>query len=267
MCLVAFALDAHPRHRLVLIGNRDESFQRPATPLGRWKDAPALTAGRDLEAGGTWLGVADEARGTRWAVLTNVRDPRRPRPSVRSRGTLPTDFLRGSASARAYARAVSEARDDFDGFNLVVGDARAAFYVSTHTDGVAEIGPGVYGLSNAVLDTPWPKTARARALLREALGAEAVGLDGLLPLLDDTARAPDADLPDTGVGIEAERVLSSVRIPPGPGPGGGLYGTRVSTALVLDRDGSGWIAERTWRADGTQGATVRAALGPRHRAP
>ena len=248
MCLVTFALDVHPRHRLVLAGNRDERFDRPAAALGRWPDAPAVVAGRDLEAGGTWLGAAD---GGRWAVLTNVRDPAHPRPSTRSRGALPADFLTGSAGARRYAADVHARRDAFDGFNLVVGDADGAFVVSTRAEAVAELGPGVYGLSNDRLDTPWPKVTRARVALRAALDADPVPLAALLDVLDDTRQSPDADLPDTGVGVEWERVLSPVRIVAGG------YGTRVSTALVLDRGGGGRVAERTWNADGSPGATVR----------
>ena len=247
MCLVAFALDAHPRHRLVLMGNRDEAFARPAAPLAAWADAPEVIAGRDLVAGGTWLGVT---RSGRWAVLTNVRDPRHPRPSVRSRGDLVADYLRGGASPLAYAADVHEARDQYDGFNLVVGDADAVAVVSTQHDDVLELGPGVYGLSNDRLDTPWPKVVRARQRLRDALRADAVDPADLLALLDDRQPAPDGDLPDTGVGLAWERRLSPVRILADG------YGTRVSTALVLDRDGGGQIAERTWEPDGAAGALV-----------
>ncbi len=251
MCLVAFALDAHPRHRLVLMGNRDEAFARPAAALASWDDAPAVIAGRDLEAGGTWLGVT---RSGRWAVLTNVRDPLHPRPHIRSRGALAADFLRGDAPALGYAATVHAARADFDGFNLVVGDADTVAVVSTRTDAVATLGPGVYGLSNDRLDTPWPKLTRARRRLRDALRADRVDPDDLLALLDDTERPSDDALPDTGVGLELERVLSPVRIVAGD------YGTRVSTALVLDRDGAGEVVEQTWRRDGAPGPRVSARI-------
>lgn len=251
MCLVAFALDVHPRHALVLAGNRDEAFSRPAAPLAVWDDAPDVVAGRDLQAGGTWLGVTLAGR---WAVLTNVRDPKNPRPSVRSRGSLVADFLRGAQSAGAYAETVHAERDAFDGFNLVVGEGTEAFVVSTRHDDILTLGPGVYGLSNDRLDTPWPKVRRARRHLRDALRDDPVDLDRLFALLDDRQFAADDDLPETGVGIDWERVLSPVRIVTDG------YGTRVSTALLLDRNGGGRMAERTWQPDGTEGTTVAVDL-------
>lgn len=251
MCLVVFALDAHQRHRLVLAGNRDEAFARPAAPLAEWADAAGVVAGRDLEAGGTWLGATRDGR---WAVLTNVRDPLNPRPHVRSRGALAADFLAGGRSAAAYAERVSGERDLYDGFNLVVGDRESVAVVSTRTDGVTELGPGVYGLSNDRLDTPWPKLIRARRRLRAALRQEHVDRADLLGLLDDRQPAPDAELPDTGVGLELERALSPVRILTDG------YGTRVSTVLTLDRDGGGAISEQTWRADGSAGPSAELAL-------
>ena len=251
MCLVVFALDAHPRHRLVLAGNRDEAFARPAAPLAEWAGESGVVAGRDLEAGGTWLGATRDGR---WAVLTNVRDPLHPRPHVRSRGALAADFLAGTASAQRYAAEVSASRDDFDGFNLVVGDDQSVAVVSTRTDGVTELGAGVYGLSNDRLDTPWPKLVRARQRLRTSLRQEHVDRADLLDLLDDRQPAPDDKLPDTGVGLALERVLSPIRIVTDG------YGTRVSTVLTLDRDGGGAISERTWTPDGSAGALVHIDL-------
>ncbi|WP_412063140.1 NRDE family protein [Rubrivirga sp. IMCC45206] len=247
MCLIAFALDAHPAHRLVLMANRDEAFARPAAPLAPWPDAPGVLAGRDLTAGGTWLGVAP---GGRWAALTNVRDPLLPCPAQQSRGRLVADFLRRADPAARVAEAVRQQRDAFDGFNLVVGDPDGVFVVSTRHDDVLELGAGVYGLSNDRLDTPWPKVVRARRRLRDAVRAERLDPEDLLALLDDREGAPDAKLPDTGVGLALERVLAPVRIVSDG------YGTRVSTALVLDRNGTGTITERTWRADGSRGDTV-----------
>ena len=246
MCLVVFALDPSPGVRLVLAGNRDEAFSRPAAPLAPWPDAPGVVAGRDLEAGGTWLGVTRDGR---WGVLTNVRDPLHPRPAARSRGALVADFLTGAAGAADYAGRVAGERGLYGGFNLVVGDRDAVRVVSTRHDEVLDLGPGVYGLSNDRLDTPWPKLVRARTALRAAVEHEP-DPTALFALLDDRQRAPDADLPDTGVGLDLERVLSPVRIVAGD------YGTRVSTVLSLS-DGSGEIAERTWESDGSPGPFVR----------
>ena len=251
MCLVAFAIDVHPKYRLVLISNRDERFDRPAAPLARWADAPAVVAGRDLDAGGTWLGVAEHGR---WAVLTNVRDPQNPRDPIRSRGCLAADFLTGSASASGYAERVFDSRGDYDGFNLVVGDLDGVFVVSTHTDHIAELGRGVYGLSNAQLDTSWPKVVRTRTALRSALEASTDAPEDLLPLLDDTRQAPDDDLPDTGVGLRWERLLSPVRIVTEG------YGTRASTVVLLDRAGLGTLTEQTWLPVGEAGRLTQIQL-------
>lgn len=251
MCLLLFALDAHPRHRLVVAANRDEFTDRPAAPLAWWDDAPRVLAGRDLTAKGTWMGVT---RGGRWAALTNVRDPQNPRPARRSRGALVAGFLGGAETAEEAARRVFTERDDYDGFNLVLRDDASAWTVSTRLDAPTELGSGVYGLSNDVLDTPWPKVVRGRTALRATLDADPVPLDALLDLLRDDRPAPDDALPDTGIGIEWERTLSPAFIVADG------YGTRVSTALTLDRGGAVSVAERTWRPGGAEGATVREAF-------
>ena len=252
MCLVAFAIDAHPRHRLVLAGNRDEAFARPAAALAAWPDAPHVVAGRDLGAGGTWLGASRDGR---WAVLTNVRDPLHPRPSARSRGALVAEYLSGADAPDRYAQAIQAERDQYDGFNLVVGRGARAFVVSTRHDEIRDLGPGVYGLSNDQLDTPWPKVVAVRRRLRSALAQDPVHSETLFPVLDDRTVARDADLPDTGVGAELERVLSPLRI---VSPG---YGTRVSTVLVTASGGPTRLSERTWRPDGSEGPTVTVELG------
>lgn len=251
MCLVTFALDAHPRHSVVLAGNRDEAHSRPAAPLSRWADAPDIVAGRDLSAGGTWLGVTASRR---WAVLTNVRDPRHPRAAIRSRGALVADYLQSDAHPRDFAAAVQATRDDYDGFNLVVGLDARAYAVSTRHD-VKRLGPGVYGLSNDQIDTGWPKVSRARTGLREAIQRDPVRFDDLFDLLDDRRPAAyDWMLPDTGVGIELERILSPIRIVTDG------YGTRVSTVLTMTTDGPIRMAERTWHPDGTAGDLVQVEL-------
>lgn len=248
MCLLLFALDAHPRHRLVVAANRDEFYDRPAAPLAWWPDAPDVLAGRDLRAGGTWMGVTRDGR---WAALTNVRDPKNPRPAELSRGGLVTGFLTGSSDAAEAAADAFRQRDGYDGFNLVLADRDSAWTVSTRLDRPLPLGPGVYGLSNDRLDTPWPKVERGKAALRDALGADAVDPDALLALLRDDAAPPDADLPDTGVGIEWERRLGPMFIATDG------YGTRVSTAVVVDRDGDTAVAERTWLPGGAEAQTVR----------
>lgn len=241
MCLLAFALDAHPHYRVVVAANRDEAYDRPATPLAWWSDAPTVLAGRDLQAGGTWMGVTREGR---WAALTNVRAPNAPRHAERSRGALVRDALTGAAPAAETAQAIHRQRDRYDGFNLVVSDPAETAVVSTRTDRPVRLGAGVYGLSNDALDTPWPKVVRARRALRALLGQDEIAAPDLLALLDDTDRPPDAELPDTGVGLDWERCLAPIRIQTEG------YGTRVSTALLIRRDGTVEVTERTWTPDG-----------------
>lgn len=227
MCTLLFAVDAHPRYRLVLAANRDEFYARPTAPAGWWSEAPHVLAGRDLQAGGTWLGVT---RAGRWAGLTNVRDPKDVRPGAPSRGALVAEFLRGDAPAAAYLRSIEAAR--FVGFNLVVGDADGTWYLSQGEGVPRRLAPGVYGVSNARLDTPWPKVERGKAGLRALLARPEVDAGALLDLLADPTRAADEALPDTGVGLELERALSPLFIAM---PG---YGTRSSTALRIEAGGA-----------------------------
>lgn len=231
MCTLLFALDAHPRYRVALAANRDELLARPAAAAAWWTDAPAVVGGRDLQGGGTWLGAT---RSGRWAALTNVRDPRERKLGAPSRGELVAGFLRGGASAAAYAAGVAAER--YAGFNLVVGDAAGVWYLSNRAGPPRRLGPGVYGVSNAQLDTPWPKVERGKAGLRDLLAAEQVDLAGLLGLLADRTQAADAELPDTGVGLALERGLSPIFIDM---PG---YGTRASTAMLVEA--SGYVALR-----------------------
>lgn len=249
MCLIALAVEAHPAHPLVLVANRDEFLDRPTEPAQVWPQG--FVAGRDGRAGGTWMGLA---AGGRWAALTNVRDPRAGRVGERSRGALPVGFLSGDASPEAYVREVHAEIDRYDGFNLLVGDPTGVWIVSTHAATPERLAPGVYGLSNATLDAPWPKTVRARERLAGAVERATVDPASLLALLDDREGAPDAELPDTGVGLDWERVLAAPRIV------SDRYGTRATTGLVLNTDGAGVLVERTWRRDGTEGETRRFAV-------
>ena len=240
MCLIAFAWQTHPRWRLLLAGNRDEFHARPSAPLAHWQDPP-IHAGRDLEAGGTWLGVAAAGR---CCVVTNVRDPRDPQHGV-SRGLLATDYLKGTDDAVAHAAKLVDAAADYRPFNLLTFDASHGFYIGNRPQARAQaIVPGVHGLSNADFNTPWPKT---RALI-ERLQAwlDAGHEDDFAPLfraLADERRAPDEALPDTGVGLERERWLSSAFIR------GEQYGTRASTIVAIDYEGKGRVLERRFGPD------------------
>lgn len=248
MCVIAFAWNAHPRWRLLLAGNRDESHARPSAPLARWSDTPGLIAGRDLEAGGTWMGVAEPGRA---AVVTNVRDPWLGRDGV-SRGLLVTDFLRGSDGAARHADRLAADAARYRPFNLLLFDRDDACFVS-NAPAVRQciIRPGMHGLSNGDLDAAWPKLARATAALRGWIETDSNDFPALLDAFADETIAPDDALPDTGVDTEMERQLSPVFVR------GARYGTRATTAIALEHQGGGCIVERRFGPGGVpQGETT-----------
>ncbi|AYC31078.1 hypothetical protein D3880_01160 [Pseudomonas cavernae] len=234
MCLIVFAWRPDHALPLVVAANRDEFYARPSLPLAAWEDAPGLHAGRDLEAGGTWLGVTVNGR---FAALTNIRKPGQPL-GRHSRGELVAQFLRGRLSPSSYLAEVAARADAYSGFNLLVGDADQLCYLNSHEGQPQRLAPGLYGLSNASLDTPWPKLQRAKAGLAACL--DAAQPQALLELLGDAQAAADSALPDTGVGLATERLLSSMFI---ASPN---YGTRASTALIRRADGTQTLVERSF---------------------
>jgi uncharacterized protein with NRDE domain len=261
MCLAAFALNAHPRFPLVIAANRDEFFARPAAPMAWWREQPDLLAGRDLGAGGSWFGLT---RGGRLALLTNVREPGRNDPAAPSRGALVLDALFHDGDAPAFAAGLAPG---YNGFNLVTGDLRRNtwHWISNRAAAPVALAPGLHALSNAALDTPWPKTLGLRAALADALERtdDARALAGqLLHALADATPAPDAALPDTGVGLARERLLSPrfIRIPDPERPGQAVYGTRCSTVLVREADGRTLAIERSVTAEGCWLPAVEHAL-------
>lgn len=233
MCLIAFAVDCDRRWPLVVAANRDEFLDRPSLALAPWADSPVI-AGRDLSAGGTWLGVT---RSGRFAALTNFRDPTARRGGVRSRGVLVAGFLSGDEDPERYASAAVAERDEFADFNLLVGDQTGLWYASSALARVERVQPGLHALSNHLLDTPWPKSRRAMAGLSAAL-PQVDPVPALLEVLRDGGHPDPELLPDTGVGPERERLLSPIRI---EAPG---YGTRCSTVLLMGAGGSRIIESR-----------------------
>lgn len=262
MCTLLFAVDSHPRYRLVVAANRDEFFARPSAPAAFWSDAPQVCAGRDLEAGGTWLG---SSRNQRFAALTNFREGRQPGDGWRSRGELVAAFLSGSAAPLDYLAGVADRAADYNGFNLFVGDSDTlAYYANRGGQPPRSLAAGIYGLSNHLLDTPWPKLASARRAFAESLP----GLPASEPfftLLADQEIVPDRHLPETGVSLDWERILSAVFVR------SASYGTRASTLLMRGIDGQTTLLERSFGADarllGETGATFASAstadLNPR----
>ena len=237
MCLLALAWRQRRDWPLLLAGNRDEFHRRPAAPLARWPQG--FVAGRDLEAGGAWLGAREDGR---FAVVTNYRDPLDAAARPRSRGDLVVDFLAGEGDAGAFARDVATRKADYRGFNLLLGDAGSLWYVGSRVDAARPLGPGIHVLSNHLLDTPWPKAVRLRGRFEAAL-AQADPAARLFDALADRAQAAEHELPATGVPPEWERALSAAFI---VAPG---YGTRCSTLLAL-APRRGRIVERRFDAAG-----------------
>ena len=233
MCLILLAWQADPAYPLVIAANRDEFHARPSAPAQRWREFSCVIGGRDLEAGGTWLGITDTGR---FAAITNVREPGMPL-GKHSRGALPREFLAGKMSAGEYASQINVA--DFSGFNLLIGDGNTAVYCSNRCDEPHLLAPGVYGLSNHRLDTPWPKLIKARTAFREGLQA-LPDTEPLFALLTDDEIVPDVELPQTGVSLEWERRLSAIFV---KSPD---YGTRASTVVWQNKAGAYLFEERSF---------------------
>lgn len=234
MCLIVFAWRPGHAQPLIVAANRDEFYARPSLPLGQWPEMPQIHAGRDLEAGGTWLGVGANGR---FAALTNIRNPHQP-PARRSRGELVARFLAGDVALEDYLHDVVGRSVEYAGFNLLLGTAEQLWHYNAQDVEPQLLNPGVYGLSNAGLDTPWPKLLKAKAALHEVLHDPQP--QALLALLSDPQTAPFVELPDTGVGLATESLLSSVFI------ASPSYGTRASTALIVSADGSRHLLERSF---------------------
>jgi len=242
MCLVLIAWRGDSKYPCVIAANRDEMHSRPTAPAQWWRSQPPILAGQDLMAGGTWLGIT---RAGRFAALTNYRDPEQRREGTPSRGTLVTSILMSKDTVQQSLDHLREVGADYNGFNLIFSDGeRLAIYESVPGAG-RELGPGIYGLSNHLLDTPWPKVRTAKSRLSTVL-SELENSDAALALLRDDEPAPDDQLPRTGVGMPWERLLSSafVRAPE--------YGTRCSTVVRIDQRGRACFDEWTWDSKGAQ---------------
>lgn len=261
MCLIVVAWQVHPDYPLAVAANRDEWYARPTAPAAPWSDAPDILAGRDLEAGGTWLGLT---RGGRFAAVTNVREGRNAPKGTHSRGSLTSAFLAGDATPEDYLAELADAPfERYSGYNLLVADGDTLGYLSNRDpagkDGgqgsasrVRLLPPGIYGVSNHLLDTPWPKLTSAKAAFAQAL-SRLPDPAPCLALLADDEIVPDACLPDTGVGLEWERRLSSVFV---LGTAGVAYGTRASTVALRRRDGAVLLHEQAFGPGGAEGPPV-----------
>jgi uncharacterized protein with NRDE domain len=237
MCLILVAWHCHPEFPLVVAANRDEFYARPTRAAGPWPEDPRVRGGRDLEAGGTWLGLREDGR---LAAVTNVREPGAPKGRL-SRGLLTRDFLLGAQSPAKAAATIDGAA--YSGFNLLLADARSLWYCSNRDGAARELAPGIYGVSNHLLDTPWPKLVTAKARFAEAL-ASLPALDPFFETLADEEIVPDEQLPHSGVALEWERLLSAIFVK------SEAYGTRACTVLTWDHRNGVSLEERRFGVGG-----------------
>jgi uncharacterized protein with NRDE domain len=237
MCLIVFALDCHPRYRLILGANRDEYLDRATAPARFWSDAPHLLAGRDLRGGGTWLGVTT---GGKLAAVTNYRDMRRQVVTPPSRGGLVASFLRDEAlSAAAFRATLQQSGDRYDGFNLIYGTVDELHYFTNRGGSSGPIPPGIHALSNHLLDNPWPKVTAAKERLERLLGLKTIDPADIAAALADPTPFARELLPETGVGPEWELLLSPLFI---DSP---TYATRSTTVLLVSREGRVTLVEQS----------------------
>ncbi|MDP3285296.1 MAG: NRDE family protein [Desulfobacterales bacterium] len=241
MCLILLSYCNHPSYGLILAANRDEFYDRPTAPLGFWDEAPHILAGRDLKSGGTWLGVTKNGR---FCAVTNYRDPAAQIADAPSRGLLVENFLKGTELPERYLQKISKDGHRYNGFNLLAGDLSGFFYCSNRSDGISRLSTGIHGLSNHLLDTQWPKVEKGKRGLEQSLSANKINCEDIFELLSDRVLPPDGDLPDTGVGMEWERLLSPLFIR------SEIYGTRSSSIVLIDEKRVTFM-ERTYTIDGT----------------
>ncbi|MFK8047386.1 MAG: NRDE family protein [Halioglobus sp.] len=260
MCLLIFAHRLSPRYPLLVAANRDEFHQRPTRPSRFWSEHPLLIAGKDEELGGTWMGATKEGR---FAAVTNFRDPQ-PLPSnMRSRGELPLDFLKGQLSPDKYLNKLSQRAEQYAGFNLLIGDSRGLWYfcnrsrVESHRpDAPRKLQPGIYGLSNAHLDTPWPKVTLGKEKLQQLLAQpDGIEHNQLQTLVSDQSRAPRTQLERLGMSTDIEQLASAQFIQ------SATYGTRSTTTLWCDAQGKMSWRELSYDSQGLHTGTVREDFG------
>lgn len=238
MCIILFAYKCLPRYPLVLAANRDEYYDRSTAPAAFWPDAPDVLGGRDLHSGGTWFGMTKAGK---IAALANYRDPSSFKATELSRGFLVRDYLVNNVSTGEYLEKLKKEGRKYNGFSLIFGDLRRLCFFSNRQDAFEDILPGIHGQSNHLLDTPWPKVQRGKEAMQEILSChDCLRTDELLGLLADGTVAENHLLPDTGVGIEQERLLSPIFV---KGPN---YGTMSSTLFFVDYENNVTFIERTY---------------------
>ncbi|MFZ2905486.1 MAG: NRDE family protein [Cyclobacteriaceae bacterium] len=237
MCLIFISLNDHPDYTLIVAANRDEFYERKTQPAQFWNDHTNILGGRDLEASGTWMAMAKNGK---ISMVTNYRDLQNIKKQAPSRGQLVSDYLLNGDQPVGYLRGVENKGKNYNGFNLVVGTPKELYYYSNYRKGIEKIPDGLHGLSNHLLNTSWPKVEWGKEKVKQRLTAKIIDPEALFEALYDDTQAPDALLPDTGVGLDRERMLSSMFI---KSPN---YGTRCSTVILVNKDGHVHFSERVY---------------------
>lgn len=248
MCLILFSYKNHSKYPLVIAANRDEFYDRPTSPATYWAENDDLFAGRDKTAGGTWMGITKSGK---ISMLTNYRDPLNIRHNAPSRGHLVSDYLINDDDPGSYLRSVEANGSGYNGFNLICGTKEELQYYGNYQQGVHHVTSGIHGLSNALLNTSWPKVEKGKTQLQEVIKHENINPESLFELLYDDLPAPNDQLPETGVGLEMEKMLSPMFIK------SANYGSRCSTVVLVDRDGNVQFLERTYDTSDFTFSTVR----------
>lgn len=239
MCLIVFSYKQHPDYDLIFAANRDENHSRPARAAQFWDDHPDILAGKDLKAGGTWMGVSKQGA---FAALTNYRDPELERDNPPSRGKLVLDYLKGNGNPLPFLNKLDKQADAYEGFSILAGTINKLAYYTNQDNKIQLLERGLYGLSNHLLDTPWPKVKRAKEQLYQIIQKDAISEEALFNILADEQEAPEEQLPDTGIPKDIEKKVSPIFIK------GDDYGTRCSTILLIDTNGGVTFSERRFKA-------------------
>jgi uncharacterized protein with NRDE domain len=241
MCISLVAFEAHPEFRIILAFNRDENHKRLTEPLGFWKDYPSILGGRDLVAGGTWLGVSKMGR---IANITNYRDRRIPRKEeAPSRGLLVSQFLSGVKDPRSYLEDVQSRGAEYNGFSLLIGGGEELFYYSNIENKIKELTRGIYGLSNHLLNSPWKKVEMGKEMLKSLIESSSLDVHDIFGILSDRTTTEESRIPDTGYGKEFERMASPLFI------ANTKFGTRSSSVIFVDYEGKVSFFERSFDKD------------------
>jgi len=246
MCLILLSYKQHSQYKLILATNRDEFYARPTLAMHWWKDKDGVLAGRDQKKKGTWMGIHKSGR---FAAITNYRQMPITGNYSSSRGLLVSEFISTNISEKEYMAQLVDDAAMYDGYNLIFGDVDHLNYFSNRGAEPLELNPGIYGLSNHLLDTPWPKVVAGKERLKERSSQDEIDIDSLFEMMMNTDFGADSDLPDTGVGLELERILSAAFIDPIV-IGSPEYGTRCSTVLLVDWDNNVTCEERSYVPEG-----------------